>query len=103
MKKFGILTLTLGLLTASGANAAESIEETQGRSFAKALGGATPQASGGSDRTRTDSGTVKIVRSPHRHFVVGEQVEIRGNRPHTKTTDRAATLADANDGTRPLR
>jgi len=35
--------------------------------------------------------------------VVGDQVEIRGNRLHLKASDNAATLADGNDSLRPLR
>lgn len=48
---------------------------------------------------------MKTVRSPHRRLVVGDQVEIRGNRLHLKASDNAATLADANANAsvRPLR
>ena len=94
MKKFGIQALT-ALLIASGANAAEIGKEIHDRLSGK--------ASSGSDRKHGDSGTVKIVRSPHRYFVAGEQVEIRGNRPHPAGASRATALADANDGTRPFR
>ncbi len=93
MKKFGLQAMT-ALLIASGANAAETSQETHEQISSKASGSARPHAKGGA---------VKIVRSPHRYFVAGEQVEIRGNRPHPAGTSRATTLADANDIMRPLR
>jgi len=35
--------------------------------------------------------------------VVGDQVEIRGNRLHLKASENTAPLADASDSLRPLR
>jgi hypothetical protein len=35
--------------------------------------------------------------------VVGDQLEIRGNRLHLKASDNSATLADANASVRSLR
>ena len=53
-------------------------------------------------QVRTDSGTVKTVRSPNRRFAAGEQAEVRGNRPHPTSAGKAAALAD-NGGARTLR
>lgn len=126
MKKFGILALTLGLLTVSSVNADEIVSEVKDQTSGKATGGMTgmmvgavggpigalvgagigalfgseaQEASDTSDRAyvvRTDSGELKTVRSPNRTFAVGDKVEIRGNRPHPKKP-KVTALAYAGD------
>ncbi|GAB3395349.1 hypothetical protein [Azotobacter armeniacus] len=132
MKKFGILALTLGLLTVSSVHADEIVREVQDQTSGKAtggmsgmmvgavggpigavvgagigalFGGSAQEASGTSDRAyvvRTDSGELKTVRSPNRTFAAGDKVEIRGNRPHPKKP-KATALADASDSLRTFR
>lgn len=117
MKMFATLALSLGLLSAGSVNAAETFEETRKEASDKASSGmllaalGSPAGTvagalvGSGERTsqRTGSSKVKTVRSPNRRFVAGDQVEIRGNRLHPKSTNHSAALADANDGARSLR
>ncbi|SEP77728.1 hypothetical protein SAMN04244573_00423 [Azotobacter beijerinckii] len=114
MNKFGILALTLGLLTIGSVNADEIVSEAKDQTSGKATGGmsgmmigavggpigalvgagvgalfgdSAQDVTGASDRAyvvRTDSGELKTVRSPNRVFAVGDKVEIRGNRPYPK-------------------
>ncbi|MDV7211154.1 hypothetical protein SAMN04244572_01997 [Azotobacter beijerinckii] len=114
MNKFGILALTLGLLTIGSVNADEIVSEAKDQTSGKATGGmsgmmigavggpigalvgagvgalfgdSAQDVTGTSDRAyvvRTDSGELKTVRSPNRVFAVGDKVEIRGNRPYPK-------------------
>ncbi|ASL26966.1 hypothetical protein [Azotobacter chroococcum] len=111
MKKFGILALTIGMLTVSNVYAAEIVsevgDETSGQAtggmtgmmagsvggpigavvgagLGAVLGGSGQKALGGSDRAyivRTDSGELKTYRSPNYVFVPGDKVVIHGNRP----------------------
>ncbi|TBW12243.1 hypothetical protein E0E50_04865 [Azotobacter chroococcum subsp. isscasi] len=121
MKKLGTLALTLTLLAAGGAHAAEVLEETKDQTSGKSVsgmsgmmvgaiggpigmlvgagigalfGGEAQDAAGLSERAykvRTADGEEKVLRSPNNELVVGEQVETRGNRPYRE----ANTLADA--------
>lgn len=118
MKKFGILALTLGLLTVSSVNADEIVSEVKDQTSGKATGGMmvgagigalfgseAQEASDTSDRAyvvRTDNGELKTVRSPNRIFAVGDKVEIRGNRPHPKKP-KVTALAYAGDNLSILR
>jgi len=119
MKKLGTLALTLTLLAAGSAHAAEVLEETKDHTTGKSVGGMNgmmigaiggpigmligagigalfggeaQEAAGLSDRAykvRTADGKEKVVRSPAQEFAVGDKVETRGNRVHD-----AAELAD---------
>ncbi len=129
MQAFGTLTLTFSLLALSNVQADEIIGETEDRTAGGGMTGMMVGAIGGpigaligagvgalvgssgqeaseggehSYQVRTDNGTVKTVRSANRRFAVGDQVEIRGNRPYPKSAGKSAALAD-NGGTRPLR
>jgi len=132
MKKFGILALTIGMLTVSSVNADEIVREVADQTSGKAtggmtgmmvgavggpigalvgagvgalLGGSAQDVAGGSDRAyvvRTDSGELKTVRSPNRTFAAGDKVEIRGNRPHPKRP-KVTALADAGSALRTFR
>ena len=132
MQAFGILTLTFSLLALSNVQADEIIGETEDRTAGQSAGGMTGMmvgAIGGpigaligagvgalvgssgqeaansgehAHQVRTDSDTVKTVRSPNRRFAAGDQVETRGNRPYPTSAGKSAALAD-NGGTRPLR
>ncbi len=111
MKKFGILALTIGMLTTSSIYAAEIVSEVTDQTSGQATGGMTgmmagsvggpigaligagvgalaggtgQEALGGSDRAyivRTDSGELKRYRSPNHVFAIGDKVKIYGNRP----------------------
>ncbi|WP_460427468.1 hypothetical protein [Azotobacter armeniacus] len=133
MHRFGILTLTFSLLALSNVLADEIIGETEDQTAGQSAGGMTgmmvgaiggpigalvgagvgalvgstgQEASGSSDRAyqvRTDSGKVQTVRSPNRRFTIGDQVEIRGNRPYPTSAGKSAALADADGRARALR
>ncbi|TKD30793.1 hypothetical protein [Azotobacter chroococcum] len=111
MKKFGILALTIGMLSVGTVNAAEIVREVTsetsgqaaggmngmmagavggpigavlGAGFGALFGGSGQEALGASERiylVRTDSGELKEYRSPNYVFADGEKVVIHGNRP----------------------
>ncbi|ASL26263.1 hypothetical protein ACFSKY_21635 [Azotobacter chroococcum] len=111
MKKFGILALTIGMLTVGTVNAAEIVREVTSETSGQATGGMSgmmagsvggpigavigaglgalfggsgQKALGASERiylVRTDSGELKEYRSPNYVFAEGDKVVIYGNRP----------------------
>jgi len=113
LRKFGILTMTFSLLTLGGVHAGEIARESEDRSSGKSGGGMTGMMVGaiggpigaligagvgalvGGSAQDAAKGEVKTLRSPGRSFAAGDQVEIRGNRPHLKTAGKSAALAEA--------
>ncbi len=101
MKKLGTLTLTLVLLAAASANAAETAEETKDQ-VAGGMTGMMIGAVGGpigalfgpiGAMFGGESRGGKVIRSPNREFAVGDKVETRGSRMYD-----AAALSENRTG-----
>ncbi|ACO76435.1 hypothetical protein AvCA_01720 [Azotobacter vinelandii CA] len=119
MKKLGTLALTLVLIATGSVHAAEVLEETKDQTSGKSVGGMSgmmigaiggplgmlvgagvgalfggeaQDASGLSERAYkagTAGGEEKVLRAPNDKLVIGEAVEIRGNRAYREATAQA--------------